>query len=93
MNQDKSLRFMVFMMNAAANMAIQMSGNASLSSSTSCHSLLSSKINFSASMEDFLPALRHLTTFELSKDSRKYHMKDQCATCSGQTLMIGQDGE
>ena len=81
------------MMNVAANMEIQMSGNASPNSSISYPSPQLSKINSSASTEDSLPVSKPSTTFAPSKDSKKYHTKDPCATSSGLTPMTEQVGE
>lgn len=92
MNHDKSRKYMAFMMNAAANTETQMSGNVWLSYLTTCLWLLLWKISFSAYMVDYPLASKLLITSELSKDSRRFHMKDPCATCSGLIPMIALVG-
>ena len=92
MNPDKSHKFMASMMSAAASMEIQMFGNVSLNCSTSYLWLQLCKISFSAYTEGCHQVLRLWITFELWKDSSKYHMKDLCAISYGQILMIEQDG-
>ena len=93
MSQDRSLKFMVFMMSVAANMAIQMFGNVLLNSLTTFLSQLSSKISSSVYMEVSHQVSKLWIISVLLKDSKKCHTKGQCAICCGVILMIELAGE
>lgn len=92
-NPGRLLKSMASMMSVAANMAIQMFGNAWLNSSITFPWLQSLKISSFAFTAASRPALRPLITSGLSRGSKKFHMKDLCATFYGLTLMIVQAGE
>lgn len=93
MNQDKSLKYMVSMMNAWENMEMQMFGSIILTCLIYYLLPLLLKIKYFAFMEVFLQILRLLIKLDKLIGKWKFHMKDQCVISFGLTLMTGMVGE
>ena len=70
-----------------------MSGSTLLTCLTTFHSLPLWMVKYSVCMVDCSLALIPWTTSGPLIVFRKFHMKDLCVTCCGQTPMIGVDGE
>lgn len=92
-SQDRSLKYMVFMMNAVENTEIQMFGNILLNYSITFLWQQLLKINFFVFMEDYHQALKHWMIYAPLKDFNKSLMRVQCVIFCGQILMINLDGE
>jgi len=70
-----------------------MSGSTLLTCLTTFHSLPLWMVKYSVYTVDCPLALIPWTTSGPLIVFRKFHMKDLCVTCCGQTQMIGVDGE
>jgi len=83
---------MVFTTNAIRNTVMPMFGNVSQTCSIIFPWQPWLKIKFSAYMVDYLHPLILWNILEHLIDFKKFHMKDQCAICYGQTQMTEMDG-
>ncbi len=92
MSQDKSHKSMDFMINAVENMGTVMFGKLSLNSLITYPWLLLLRTLSFVYMEDFRLRLKLLITFDHWREFKKFHMRDQCATCFGRIQMTDQVG-